>query len=168
LANTTSCSGAFSVCGSRVSISFAACETLDDADRPADEVGSALLDPASDVGDALVSVDGSPLLAGAWLVSVLGATSAGDGGVDPADGGGAALVVTGADDGSGAALFSGDVAGACSATDGRAIRGEGGSALVAGALAAVVGVTVDGLRGGACVDGWVAGSCVTGSRVTGA
>ncbi|MDT5193524.1 MAG: hypothetical protein QOH20_278, partial [Mycobacterium sp.] len=151
------------------SISFAACETLDDAVRPADEVGSALLDPASDVGDALVSADGSPLLAGAWLVSVLGATSAGEGGVDPADGGGETLVVTGADDGSGVALFSADVAGACSVTDGRAIRGEGGSALVAGALAAVVGATVEGLGAGPCVAGvCVTGACVTGDCVTGA
>jgi hypothetical protein len=147
-------------------------------------VGSALLDPASDVGDALVSADGSPLLvgAGAWLVSVLGATNPGEGGVDPADGDGDALVVTGADDGTGAGLFSADVAGACSATDGRAIRGDGGSALVAGALAAVVGATVEGLAVDDCVTGaWVwggactiagaccvAGACVWGACVCGA
>jgi hypothetical protein len=61
-------------------------------------------------------------------------------------------VDVGADGGSGAAVFSTDGAGACSALDGCATRGAGDSALVAAVLgAAVVGLAVDD-----CVTGaWV-------------
>jgi hypothetical protein len=159
LANTTSCSGAVSVSGACVSISLAACETLDDAVRSAPEGRSALVDAAAEVGVAPAS---AVAVAVAPASAEGGPTSAGEGAVDPVDGGAEALAVTVEDGetGAGAAdvadgsdvsgLFgagSADVGGADGATDRRVVGGAGGSALVAGALAAVVGATVGGLAG---------------------
>lgn len=117
--------------------------------------------PASTDAVALASAEGGP-------------TSAGDGGVDPLDGAAEALVVTGADGGTGAGAAdvtavsgffgsgSAGVGAAVGATDRRVVGGAGGSALVAGAVAAVVGATVGGLAG----TDWVAGvSWVTGGWV---
>jgi len=105
LASSTSAFGASRVCGSDVSMTFAACET--ETVGPPGVVAAAELSATLPFGSLpvgslpgvagpLKGVDGALLGGGMSSMAELGATSAADGGTEPADTDGGALIAAGA------------------------------------------------------------------------
>jgi hypothetical protein len=140
-------------------MSFAACE--------AETVGSPVVPATDGVWGALTVVEGALLGDGRSAMAELGATSAADGGTQPTDAVGEALVAarTGEDGGAWVAELGEtavDVTGGASATGGATTRGACDSTFVTGGVSVVVGdAGATGVITGAvvvCVSGGGGGS----------
>jgi len=135
LANTTSCSGAFSVSGASVSITFAACETLDDAVLSTPTGARCCSTPAAEVGVAPAS---AVAVAVAPTSAMAGRRAPAREAVEPSDGGAEALWSPAQLTWQACLASSVRARQAWAPRWGDGPAGGGRSALVAGALAAVV------------------------------